>query len=146
MTTMLNPIIPELSVTDVTKSLSFYVNVLGFSVAYQRKEEGFALITLGDIQIMLDEINKGRTWTTGELNYPLGRGINLQLRVNCIDPFLAQLKQHDIQLFQDVEEKWYRQNTCEVGNKQFLVMDPDGYLLRLTESLGSRSIQGSDLI
>jgi hypothetical protein len=35
-----------------------------------------------------------------------------------------------------VEEKWYRVNDQETGNKQFLVQDPDGYLLRFFEDLG----------
>ena len=41
------------------------------------------------------------------------------------------------------EEKWYRKDSIEVGNKQFLVQDPDGYLLRFTQDLGKRPIQAS---
>ncbi|WP_244876994.1 VOC family protein [Acidocella facilis] len=36
------------------------------------------------------------------------------------------------------EEAWYRAGEVEVGQRQFLVMDPDGYLLRLAEDIGER--------
>lgn len=141
MTVISNQLIPELSVSDFEKSLMFYVKILGFSIAYQRKEEGFAFLTLGEAQIMIDEIGKGRTWKTGEFNYPFGRGINFQIKVKSIDRLLEKLKLHNIELFLEVEEKWYRKDTYEVGNKQFLVMDPDGYLFRFTEDLGSRLLK-----
>ena len=47
----------------------------------------------------------------------------------------------DVKLFLEVEEKWYRVDDQEAGNRQFLVMDPDGYLLRFTEDLGVRQIK-----
>jgi catechol 2,3-dioxygenase-like lactoylglutathione lyase family enzyme len=75
-------LVPELGVSDFQRSLDFYTRILGFSVAYQREEEGFAYLTLGQAQIMIDEIGKGRTWETGNFEYPLGRGINLQIEVN----------------------------------------------------------------
>lgn len=135
-----NKLVPELSVTDFEKSLDFYTRILGFSVAYKREEEGFAFLTLGEAQIMIDEIGKGRTWKTGDFEYPLGRGINLQIEVESIDSILKKLKQNSIKLFLDVEEKWYRKNDTEGGNRQFAVKDPDGYLLRFTENLGERRL------
>ncbi len=33
-------LVPELIVTDIERSLAFYVGVLGFSVLYERPEEG----------------------------------------------------------------------------------------------------------
>lgn len=138
MTTLANQLVPELSVSDFKKSLLFYVNVLGFSVDYQREEERFAFLTLGDAQIMIEEIGIGRTWETGKFHYPLGRGINFQVRVKSITPLIDKLKQHNIALFLEAEERWYRKDNCEVGQRQFLVMDPDGYLFRFTEDLGTR--------
>lgn len=133
-----NSLVPELSVIDFQRSLAFYTNVLGFSVGYQREEEGFAFLVLGGTQIMIDQIGKGRTWKTGAMEYPLGRGVNFQIMVNDLDPILARLKQNKIRLFLEVEEKWYRKDDHEVGNRQFIVMDPDGYLLRFAQDLGSR--------
>jgi hypothetical protein len=38
-----------------------------------------------------------------------------------------------------MEEKWYRMNDSKVGNRQFIVLDPDGYLLRFVQDLGERA-------
>jgi len=138
---MSNALVPELSIRDFEKSLDFYVHIVGFSVVYQREKEGFAYLRLGQAQIMIDQIDKGRTWRTAELEYPLGRGVNFQIEREEIDPLLERLKRHQIELFLPVEEKWYRKNEREVGNRQFLVQDPDGYLLRFTEDLGVRPLQ-----
>ena len=42
-------------------------------------------------------------------------------------------------LFLPLEEKWYRRDDVEIGVRQFIVQDPDGYLLRLSEGIGTRS-------
>jgi catechol 2,3-dioxygenase-like lactoylglutathione lyase family enzyme len=136
-------LIPELSVRDCQTSLAFYVSVLGFSVLYERPEEGFALLTLGDAQLMIDQIALTRDWETAPLEYPFGRGINFQITVADVAPLLENLAKHGIALFLKLEERWYRKNDLEVGNRQFLVQDPDGYLLRFTEDLGTRSLRGN---
>ena len=133
-----NSLVPELSITDYQKTLHFYTEILGFKIEYQREEEGFAYLSHGESQIMIDQIGLTRTWMTGELEYPLGRGINLQIEVPDVDKLLKRLHQNDISLFMELEEKWYRKDDVEVGNKQFLVQDPDGYLLRFFEDLGTR--------
>ena len=136
-----NSLVPELSITDYQKTLHFYTEILGFKIEYQREEEGFACLSLGESQIMIDQIGLTRTWMTGELEYPLGRGINLQIEVPDVDKLLKRLHQNNISLFMELEEKWYRKDDVEVGNKQFLVQDPDGYLLRFFEDLGSRPLK-----
>src|SRR5689334_8362413 len=135
-----NSLVPELSVSSFEKSLDFYTRILGFSAAYDRPEEGFAFLILDGAQIMIDEIGKGRTWKTGDFDFPLGRGINLQIEVQNVDPILTDLRQNNVPLFLEPEEKWYRVGDHEVGNKQFLVQDPDGYLLRFTQDLGKRPL------
>ncbi len=119
-----NNLVPELTVSSFEKSLDFYVRILGFSVAYQREEEGFAFLTLGEAQLMIDETGKGRTWKTAEFEYPLGRGIDLQIAVEGIRSMLDRLKQENIKLFLETEEKCYRIIDHEVGNRQFLVLQP----------------------
>ena len=130
-----NTLIPELSVSNFERSVDFYTEILGFSIEFQREEEGFAFLSLGESQIMID---KGRTWKTGDFEYPLGRGINFQIEVDKIDPILQNLKKNKVKLFLEPEEKWYREKDIQVGNRQFLVQDPDGYLLRFFENLGTK--------
>ena len=130
---------PELSVRDFATSLEFYTRVLGFAVRYQRPEEGFAFLEIGDATLMIDQLGLGRDWQTAALEYPLGRGVNFQIMVADLDPLLERLHCAGTPLFADVEEKWYRKDQLEVGNRQFLVQDPDGYLLRFAQDLGERS-------
>ena len=41
-----------------------------------------------------------------------------------------------------LEERWYRQQQTENGNRQFVVVDPDRYLLRFYTYLGKRAVEG----
>ncbi len=140
MSIISNQLIPELSVTNFKRSLHFYTKVLGFDISYQREEEGFAFLVLGEAQMMIDQIGIGRDWKTSELKYPLGRGINFQIKVENLDTLLGNIRKEGLSLFLVTEEKWYRKGNKEVGNRQFLIQDPDGYLLRLAENLGERSL------
>lgn len=137
----LNPIIPELAVSDCRHSLQFYCDILGFSPLYQRPEEGFALLALGATQLMIDQIGIGRTLGIDDepLDYPFGRGINLQISVREVAPLLQALDAAGIALYQPLEDKWYRRGATEIGQRQFVVADPDGYLLRFCEKLGTRT-------
>jgi len=89
---------------------------------------------------MLDQIGEGRSWKTAELTHPLGRGINFQIEVDNVDVLIEKISKNGIKLFMEREEKWYRVDNKLEGNKQFLVQDPDGYLLRFFQDLGSKSI------
>ena len=44
------------------------------------------------------------------------------------------------ELFLAPETRWYRTGAQEAGVVQFLVQDPDGYLLRFQSSLGKRTV------
>lgn len=135
-----NALVPELAVSDWRKSRSFYCELIGFSVVYERPEEGFAYLSLGEAELMLDQIGVGRDFDLSDspLTYPFGRGMNLQIRVLAIDVILERLHAAGIALYLPPEEKWYRIGDLESGNRQFVVADPDGYLLRLFEDLGER--------
>jgi len=136
-----NDLVPEIYVTNFEKSINFYTKILGFNIDYQREEEGFAFLSLGRAQIMIDEIGESRTWHTGDFEYPLGRGVNFQIKVKDINSIYQKIKKNSISIFLEIEEKWYRKEDKEVGNKQFIVQDPDGYLLRLDQDLGERKLQ-----
>ncbi|UUD63545.1 VOC family protein [Pseudomonas seleniipraecipitans] len=135
-------LVPELMVTDLGKSLEFWVACLGFTIAYQRADEGFAYLDLDGAQIMLEQINPlAGQWVTGPLNLPLGRGLNLQIDVRSVQPIIEKLEQAGRALFRDCKDAWYTAEESEVGQREFLVQDPDGYLVRLVERLGVRDRQ-----
>lgn len=131
-----NKLIPELSVSDINKSLEFYTSVLGFKIEYQRKESKFAFPSFKGSQIMIEEANGH--WETGKLEYPLGRGINFQIEAKNIDELINSLKKHNHPIKIMLHENWYRVGKKLFGNREFLVMDPDGYLLRFSKDLGAK--------
>ena len=64
---------------------------------------------------------------------------DISLKVDNIDPLLESLKGNNHALYQKPEENWYRKGAVETGHKEFLVQDPDGYLLRFAQDLGERT-------
>ena len=132
-----NKNIPELSVTNLALSLSFY-KTIGFKIEYERPEDKFAFISLGEIQFMLQELTGDDKWNIVELKYHFGNGINFQLEVSYVDKIYFALKKNNFNIAFGIEENWYRQNNKLLGNKEFLAQDPDGYLLRFSEDLGEK--------
>ena len=129
-----NKIIPELSVSNLEKSLNFY-KTAGFKLEYDRPENKFAFISLGKIQFMLQEISDNDKWTVAPLTHPFGNGINFQLEVNNLDEIYNNFKNNNYKIAFDMEENWYRQDDKLLGNREFLIQDPDGYLLRFFEDI-----------
>lgn len=134
-----NKITPELSVTNLENSLNFY-KTAGFKLEYDRPENKFACISLGEIQFMLQEIAENDKWDIAPLSYPFGNGVNFQLEVANLDEIYNNFKNLNYKIAFDVEENWYRQDDKLLGNKEFLIQDPDGYLLRFSEDVGEKEV------
>jgi len=134
------PMTPELLCTSIEESVSFYTEILGFSIQYARPESGFAMLERQGSRIMLDEYepDRPRSWIAAPLEKPFGRGINLQIKTKFVDDLYAYVQKANGKIFLPIEEKWYRADDFELGNRQFIVQDPDGYLLRFFEDLGER--------
>lgn len=135
-----NALVPELAVSDWARSRRFYCDLLGFTALYDRPEEGFSYLALGAAELMIDQIGRGRTFDDGHApeGWPFGRGLNLQITVPDLAPPLAALAQAGLPLLLGPEDRWYRRGDSDVGQRQFVVADPDGYLLRLCTPLGVR--------
>lgn len=127
-------LVPELGVDDIAASLAFWCGPLGFAVAYDRPAARFAYLERDGAQVMLCEQN-GR-WKTGEATRPYGRGLNLQITVPALQPIVDALAAIGWPLFEAPAEAWYRAGPVERGQREMLVQDPDGYLLRFAEILG----------
>lgn len=124
-----NKLIPELSVSDINKSKEFYLK-LGFKIKYERIEDKFIFLELEGNQIMIQEEND--TWNVGDMEYPFGRGINISMSVNDVEKMYNDLKDK-VKMFRDLEVHPYRANDKVYEDKEFLVQDPDGYLLRFND-------------
>jgi catechol 2,3-dioxygenase-like lactoylglutathione lyase family enzyme len=134
-------LVPELYVSDIDRSRRFYTGVLGFAVQYDRPEERFAYLVRDGAALMLDQpADPARIWLAGPLEHPYGRGINLQIEVAEIGPLHDAVRAAGAPLLLPLEERWYRRGDTQVGQSQFVVQDPDGYLLRFCQDLGSRPL------
>ena len=133
-------LVPELLVTSLARSVDFWCRLCGFAVLYDRPDDGFAYITRGTAHIMLEQRGAGRNWIPAALEPPMGRGINFQISVASVDPLLQAFRAAGWALFMEPETKWYRTGTVEAGVAQFLVQDPDGYLIRFQASMGRRPV------
>ena len=122
-----NSLIPELSVSNIDISKKFYLD-LGFKIRYERKENKFCFLQLEGNQIMIEENNDN--WNTGKLEHPYVRGINLSMTVSNIEKMYEILKEKNIKFFLDLEIHEYRIDDKISSDKEFLIQDPDGYLLR----------------
>lgn len=136
-----NQMIPEFDVFNLEDSLHFYVDLIGFHVEYDRPEDKFAFLQFGDVQFMIQEIDsENMKWNTGELKYPLGIGINFQIDVTNIDEIYDRLKKGDYEIFVQMEDHWYRKDNVLMGCREFLVQDPNGFVLRFSQDLESKQI------
>lgn len=127
-----NKLVPELSVADVEKSKKFYIDIMGFLLEYERKQDKFVFLSYYGSQIMLEQINGN--WNTGKLEYPFGRGINFQIETTEIYELEKRLKNNNIKPYKPIFESDYKVDNTTYTEIQLLVQDPDGYLLRFSQT------------
>jgi catechol 2,3-dioxygenase-like lactoylglutathione lyase family enzyme len=132
-------LVPELHVLDLESSLAFWRDACGFQVAYGRTEERFVFLERAGAQLMLCQ-RHGR-YETGTLDQPLGRGAMFQIYVDSVEPILSVLNALNWPLYEQLSDRWYRVGDREKGLRQFLVQDPDGYLILFGQGLGTRAIE-----
>jgi lactoylglutathione lyase len=134
-------LVPELICSDPNESLQFYVDLLGFRVLYARPEERFAFLERDGAEIMLEQpLAHDRLWPKAELARPFGRGVNFEIKVSDVDELHSAVIAAGNECFLPLEERWYRRDDLEIGVRQFAVQDPDGYLIRLSQSIGNRRV------
>ena len=125
-----NKMIPELSVFDIEQTKRFY-NDLGFKIEYERPEEKFVFMSFQDSQFMFEQIHDNG-WNIDELIYPLGRGINFSIAVDDIERLYKLVKTLNLEIYRDLNRSIYQVNGTEETQTEFLIQDPNGYLLRFT--------------
>ncbi len=137
-------LVPELLVEDIDQSLRFWIDGLGFTIAYQRPEQKFAYLERPEgAQIMLCQRHGG--WETGPMEKPFGRGVMFQVHVESTEPVERALKFLGIPLHAGPREVWRQWGDREGGNREIFVLDPNGYLIMMTETLGERPLGASNV-
>lgn len=126
-----NKLIPELSVFNIEETKVFYLDVLGFKLEYERIEDQFIFVSFEGSQFMFEQIHD-KGWNIGELNYPLGSGINFSIEVKEIDRLYNKVITQKVKLYRELMVSSYKVDDQMVHQKEFLIQDPNGYLLRFT--------------
>ena len=126
-----NSMIPELTVSNINQTKDFYVNKLGFTLEYERKEDNFVFLSYHNTQFMFEQIHQSG-WNTSELEYPFGRGINFSISAPNVYDLYQNVQDCNIKLYRTLQEAIYKCDNEDILEVQFLIQDPDGYLLRFT--------------
>lgn len=127
-----NRLIPELTVRSIEKTKRFYVDLLNFRLEYERVEDKFAFVSFEGSQFMFEELHEDG-WNIAEMVYPFGRGINFSMEVDDLDAIYEKLISCEYPLYRPLMVNKYESNDEYIEQKEFLVQDPDGYLLRFTK-------------
>jgi catechol 2,3-dioxygenase-like lactoylglutathione lyase family enzyme len=129
----------ELIVSNYDKSLAFWTGPMGFKVCYTRPAMKFAYLEHPDgAQMMFYE--RDGDWETGEFEVPLGRGAILQIDVSDVIAIHTAIVAANISRYVELREKWRNWGDREGGQREFLVQDPDGYLVMVKQRIGEREL------
>ena len=126
-----NSLIPELTVKDLEQTKWFYISILHFKIEYERIEDKFIFLSLENNQMMFEQDDGN--WSVGVLEYPFGRGVNFEMTVSNVDDLYKSVLAAGITPFRGIRVNRYRNGDEDIVQKEFLVQDPDGYLLRFTD-------------
>jgi catechol 2,3-dioxygenase-like lactoylglutathione lyase family enzyme len=130
---------PELMATDLAESLAFWQGVLGFAIAYARPEQRFVYLEHPDgAQMMLYQ--RDGDWETGPMDRPYGRGVVLQIYVADVEAVAARVRAAGLPFYVEPREKWRHWGDRQGGQREFLVQDPDGYLVMVAQRIGERPL------
>ena len=114
-----DPLVCELLVRNLARSLRFYI-VLGFVV--ERQDDGFAVLVREDRRLFL---------ATATLPPATTMRMNLRLLVPDVDSWWTRLQAIGCVVHQPIADRPY-------GLRDFTVLDPDGFGVRLATPLVGR--------
>jgi catechol 2,3-dioxygenase-like lactoylglutathione lyase family enzyme len=128
-------LVPELACQDVSISKEFYVELLGFRILYDRPDNGFYYLERQGAEIMIEQLSDS-SWIAGDIEPPFGRGLHFQIMTTGLAKLYDTCKINGVLIFREWEDAWYRADDHYLGQSQFIICDPDGYMLRFAEDLG----------
>jgi catechol 2,3-dioxygenase-like lactoylglutathione lyase family enzyme len=131
---------PEILVQSLEESMVFWHDVLGFEVAYQRSAERFVYLEhLDGAQIMLCQ--RHGDWETGPLERPFGRGVMFQVYVDDVDAVHRSVVASAWPVHTGPREVWRQHGDREGSQREFFLVDPDGYLVMIAQNLAERPLR-----
>jgi catechol 2,3-dioxygenase-like lactoylglutathione lyase family enzyme len=129
----------ELMVSDYPRSYRFWTDVLGFARAFERPEQRLACLRHPDgAQVMMYQ--QDGDWETGPMEPPFGRGVVIQVFVRDAAAAAARVTAGSVPFYVPLREKWRDWGDRLGGQREFLVQDPDGFLVMVAERIGERPL------
>lgn len=127
----------EMMVQEFGRSFAFWTGPMGFAVAFTRPAQKLACLVHPDgAQIMIYE--RDGDWETGPMEPPFGRGAVIQIYVADVARAHAAVQAAGVPFYVALREKWRDWGDRLGGQREFLVQDPDGYLVMVAERIGTR--------
>ena len=121
---------PNLFVTSVNKSISFYEK-LGFCVEQKIGDENslvWASMASENAEIMLQDINSAKEEFTFLANGELKATLTLFMQTDDLEKDYKSMKEINAKIMKDIYETFY-------GTKEFVVQDFDGYVCVIAQKL-----------
>ena len=129
----------ELMVQDYPRSFKFWTGPIGFIPAFTRPAQKLACLTHPDgAQIMIYE--RDGDWETGQMEPPFGRGAVIQVYVKDATAMANVITAANIPFYVPLRDKWRDWGDRLGGQREFLVQDPDGYLIMVAQRIGERPL------
>lgn len=130
----------EMMVTDYSASLAFWTGPMGFALAFERPAQKLACLAHPDgAQVMIYQ--RDGDWETGPMEPPFGRGLVVQVYVLDAAAAEATMRAAGVPFYVAPREKWRDWGDRMGGQREFLVQDPDGYLVMVAERIGERPLE-----
>ena len=125
----LDPPVPLLQVFDMSASLAFYCDVLGFHVVQQTDHEWWAMLRLGEAELMLNTAYEQdeRPPAPDPARVRGHQDVSLYFEHADLDGLYAHLRTHGCDVTPPAATSY--------GLRQLNVKDPDGYELCFTAPL-----------
>jgi catechol 2,3-dioxygenase-like lactoylglutathione lyase family enzyme len=124
----LKKLTPNLIVADVSRSIAFYRDVLGFSVhstVPDASPYAFAIVKSGAVEIFLNAPGPAQDEYPVVKGRPIGGTLTLFIEVENIRASYDDLKDR-VPVVMPLETKWY-------GVTEFAFLDPDGYIITFAQ-------------
>jgi catechol 2,3-dioxygenase-like lactoylglutathione lyase family enzyme len=112
-------------VSDVDAAVAFYRDTLGFEVAMQPAQGGFAALAKGDLRLLINRPGAGgagQSMPDGQVPAPGGWN-RIMVEVDDLDALVGRLREQGVRFRNEI--------VTGQGGKQILLEDPSGNAIEL---------------
>lgn len=133
---------PTLSVKDITKTVNYYQNILGFQleilvsadthtmeyILLETEEYLYAMLHRDDFYIMFLKESSFKENITALENSDIGASVLFYIEVEKIDELYTTFQDSPIEIVKELTTTWY-------GMREFYIKDCNGYVLSFAEQV-----------